>query len=271
MTITSLRIGTWNILGRRDHRANRTAEPGSVRTTLAGRPIDVLSLQEIHFYDGRPDEQLIQELREVGLGHFVGQPLSESHLDRDARLGVGVASRHPLSGSDLIQLTRPELRARVRGEAWVLHDKGMVGSALDLGGGRQLWIYSLHLFPFFEFGVGEDDRLVKQMWQEFWGHADELARPGDLVLAGDFNHQRREQAAQRFSSRPWRFCLGGRPTTSNGHSVDEIALSWWPPEPQTVLIPTFSDHYLAIADVQLRPRAGPDRTGRSELRGVRAR
>jgi endonuclease/exonuclease/phosphatase family metal-dependent hydrolase len=268
----SLTVGTWNVLGRRVYPTGRTAEPGTVRTILRDHPMDVLSLQEIHFYDGQPDHQLIGELRDAGFEHFVGQPLSASHLDRAAQLGVGVASRYPLIGRKPIRLNRPELRARVRGEQWVLHDKGMVGCALALGGDQALWVYSLHLFPFFEFGVGESDDRVNRMWEEFWQQADQLAAQADLVLAGDFNHQRREPAAERFSGRRWRFCLGSAETTMNGLSLDDIALSWSPPAaPRTELIQTFSDHRLAIAHVQLRDRASSEPAGRGLLRGARSR
>jgi endonuclease/exonuclease/phosphatase family metal-dependent hydrolase len=271
VTSESLRIGTWNIFGRRDYRADRTAERGAVHATLQRHPLNVLSLQEVHFYDGEPDQQLVRELRDAGLPHFAGLAFSESHLDRAAELGVGVASRIPLASQESIQLTRPDLRASVRGELWVLHDKGMVGSVLDVDRDHPLWVCSLHLFPFFEFGVGEGDTRVNRMWEEFWGHADVLAGRGDVVLAGDFNQQGREPAAQQFSSRPWRFCLGaGTETTLNGHSLDEIALSWSPPEPRTELVPTFSDHHLAIAHVQLRPQRGPVQAGHRTLRGVSA-
>jgi hypothetical protein len=57
-------------------------------------------LQEVHLYRDEPDEQLVEEFREVGFTHFVSLPLSESHLDPSARLGVGVASRYPVSQRD---------------------------------------------------------------------------------------------------------------------------------------------------------------------------
>jgi hypothetical protein len=60
-------------------------------------------------------------------------------------------------------------------------------------------------------------------------YADRLADHGDLVLAGDFNHQDREQAARKWSGRQWRFCIGPAQTTYHGHALDEIALSWSPP------------------------------------------
>jgi endonuclease/exonuclease/phosphatase family metal-dependent hydrolase len=264
VTITSLRIGTWNILCRRNHWTNRTADAGAVQAILVRHQVDVLSLQEIHYYDGEPDPVLINELRDAGLEHFVGEALSESHLDKSAQLGVGVASRHPLSDQDSVRLTRPNLQASVRGQLWVLHNKGMVGCAVDVGGRDPLRVYSLHLFPFFEFGVGDDHPLVERMWREFWGHADRLAE-GDLVLAGDFNQQQREPAAVRWSSRQWSFCFGSKRTTSNGHSLDEIALSWLPTGTKTELVPTFSDHCLAVADVQLsRGNAGSAPAGRSK-------
>jgi endonuclease/exonuclease/phosphatase family metal-dependent hydrolase len=252
MTAASLKIGSWNILGRRVHPTGKAAEPGAVRSILMAHPVDVLCLQEVHFYREEPDEQLVAELGEVGLTHFVGLPLSESHLDPSARLGVGLASRHPISQRDRFVLDRPHLTASVRGERWVLHDKGMVGCALETFSAQPLWVYSLHLFPFFEFGVGEADSHVDRMWHEFWDYADGLVGRGQLVLAGDFNQQSRRHAARRWSKQNWHFCFERVGTTANGLALDEIVLNWPAAEPKTALVPTFSDHYLVTADVQLQ-------------------
>jgi hypothetical protein len=61
-----------------------------------------------------------------------------------------VASREPLKRVGKFMLTNPGVRASVRGEDWMLHDKGMVGCTLEATAGRTLCVYSLHLFPFFE-------------------------------------------------------------------------------------------------------------------------
>ncbi|WP_352231264.1 hypothetical protein [Actinomadura sp. NBRC 104412] len=98
---------------------------------LVNQNIDVLCLQEVHFYDGVPDEQLLKELRKAGLSQFIGLPLSRSHLDDAAELGIAIASRLPIDGRDEIRLTNPGVRAVVRGQNWVLHDKGMIGFAIS--------------------------------------------------------------------------------------------------------------------------------------------
>lgn len=252
MIYESLKIGSWNILGRQVHLTGKAAEPGAVRSVLMAHTVDVLCLQEVHFYDNEPDEQLVRELQTVGLTHFVGLPLSASHLDRSARLGVAVASRYPIFEQDRFVLERPNLTASVRGELWVLHDKGMVGCKLKTYTGRSVWVYSIHLFPFFEFGVDESDYYVDRMWQEFWDYADGLVGRGRLVLAGDFNQQNRRHAASRWSRQNWQFCFDEVQTTSNGLALDEIVLGWPAGETRTALVPTFSDHYLVMADVQVQ-------------------
>nr|MDT0662265.1 endonuclease/exonuclease/phosphatase family protein [Micromonospora sp. DSM 115978] len=251
MTSNSLRIATWNILGRRNYATNETAQVGAVEEVLREHPVDVLCLQEIHFYGEGVDAQLLHELRAAGLGHFVGLPLSESHLDTSARLGVGVASRDPIRERDVFMLTNPGVRALVRGEEWILHNKGMLGCTLNAADGREIQIYSLHLFPFFEFGVKEDDDRVDRMWSEFWAYADHRGEDSTLVLAGDFNHQQRESAAGRWSRRKWEFCLNEVGTTEKGLALDEVALSWSPSYQEHYLVPTFSDHHLVVVHVEL--------------------
>jgi exonuclease III len=44
MTATSLKIATWNILGRRVHSTNKVADDGAVERILRQHPVDVLCL-----------------------------------------------------------------------------------------------------------------------------------------------------------------------------------------------------------------------------------
>lgn len=251
MTGMPFRVATWNILGRRVAGTHEVARAGAVRSIIDRHPVDVLCLQEVHFYGDEPDGQLVEELSRAGLGHFVGSPLSKSHLDSSAGLGIGIASATPLSQPVTFQLSNPGLRASVRGEQWVLHDKGLLGCAVQTPDGREIQVYSLHLFPFHEFGVADNDHMVEAMWSEFWNYADKLVDSGELILAGDFNQVSRESAARRWSRNKWQFLLNDLVTTSFGLPLDEIALSWSPVCSGARSVPTFSDHHLAIADVRL--------------------
>ena len=182
-----IRVGSWNILGRRNYRLGRAAEPGAIIAALAAQAVDVLCLQEVHFFDGAPERQVVDELQAAGLVHLIGAPLSPSHLDGNARLGLAIASRFPLTGKRLHQLHNPQISAQVRGKEWVLHDKGLLGATVCLGDQKSLRIYSLHLFPFFEFGVDEEHHYVGTMWREFWRYVDRVAREqcqGDEVVRG---------------------------------------------------------------------------------------
>lgn len=253
MTRPTFRIGTWNILGRREYDTNRIARAGAVGSVVTQHRLDVLCLQEVHFYDGEPDPQLVRELRRAGLDYFVGKPLSESHLDDSAHLGVAIASRWPpVADSYNFVLRNPGLRAFVRGAEWVMHDKGALGCDFKSAEGRTVRVLSVHLFPFHEFRAVTDKRHVDDMWREFWRHADELRDSGDIIIAGDFNQVERAAAAQRWSKNKWYFCIDGKPTTSMGKSLDDIVLS---SEPETLsldLDPTFSDHHLASVTARLR-------------------
>jgi exonuclease III len=171
VTRKPFRIATWNILGRLMAGTKEPAEEGAVKRLLAEHRIDVLCLQEVHFYDRAADGQLVDELGDVGLEHSVWLPLSKSHLDTSAQLGVGIAAKEPLARRKEFFLSNPGLRASVRGQEWVLHDKGMVGCTVEMPI-LPIRVYSLHLFPFHEFGVAEDDDQVHRMWEEFWQYAD---------------------------------------------------------------------------------------------------
>jgi endonuclease/exonuclease/phosphatase family metal-dependent hydrolase len=249
----TLRVGTWNILGRRRNEVLELADDGAVSATLAEDPVDVLCLQEVHFYGGSADEQLRAELRTAGLNHFVGKALSPSHLDARAELGICIAARFPLRNPYAHRLNNPGLRRKVRGADWVLHDKGLVGAELKLGDGCILKIYSLHLFPFFEFGVDDDDAYVDHMWSELWKFVDKKSNGTRTILAGDYNQAGRVDAAKAKSHRSWNFCASEEVTTRFGLSLDDIAIDWSAPPVDPKVVKTFSDHHLVIADLVLSP------------------
>ena len=136
------------------------ARAGAVCSVLDRHPVDIPCLQEVHFYDDEPDGQLLEELSGAGLGHFVGSPLSKSHLDRSAGLGIGIASATPLSPPVMFQLSNPGLRASVRGEQWVLHDKGLLGCAVQTPDGRwsrNKWQFLLDDLVTTSFGLPLDE------------------------------------------------------------------------------------------------------------------
>jgi endonuclease/exonuclease/phosphatase family metal-dependent hydrolase len=246
----TIRIGTWNILGRKNYHQGGSAGVGAIASVLADHTVDVLCLQEVHFFGGRPEPQVTEELHEAGLTELVTEPLSPSHLDPQAQLGILIASRHPITGKRTFRLPNPGISAQVRGATWTMHDKGLLGATVLPEGNEPVEVYTLHLFPFFEFGIAEAHQHVREMWQEFWRYVDGEVGHGPMVLAGDFNHQNRSSAARRWSGQPWRFCFDRRPTTENGLSLDDIAVNR-PVGVRTQVTPTFSDHRLAVAELTL--------------------
>jgi endonuclease/exonuclease/phosphatase family metal-dependent hydrolase len=251
VTTTPLRVASWNILGRRVAETHQPADEGSVRSVIQDLNIHILCLQEVHFYGGEPDRQLLDELHAAGLRHFVGLPLSASHLDSSAQLGVGVASVWPLVRRDALVFSAPDVKARVRGEDWVLHDKGMVGCDIEIPGRPPVRIYSLHLFPFHEFGIKDGDARIAEMWNEFWQHADERADGRRTILAGDFNQQDTKDAATKWSKADWSFCFTNVRTTSTGLALDEIALTQPGAAVSRKVISNFSDHHIVVAELDV--------------------
>jgi endonuclease/exonuclease/phosphatase family metal-dependent hydrolase len=249
--MTRLRIATWNICGRHLANSPEVAPAGAVRTTVSRCYPDVVCLQEVHFYDGKPEAALLEELQSAGLEYFIGLPLSESHLDASASLGVGIASAWPLEQTSAFQLTNPGLRKWVRGEEWNLHDKGLIGCRMRTPDGEFLQISSLHLFPFHEFGIASDEDCVNKMWSEFWDYADRLVKDDPVVFAGDYNQPSRASAAKQWSSKTWFSCLDQRATMTTGFAADDVVVSSKPRDVMIRLVLTFSDHKLVLADIQL--------------------
>ena len=129
----TIRVGSWNILGRRNYRQERSADSGAIAAALLPYQLDVLCLQEVHFFGDSPEQQVVDEVKAAGLVHLVGEPLSPSHLDGKASLGLVIASRFPLTGKRTHRLHNPHVSALVRGKRWLLHDKGLIGVTLELG------------------------------------------------------------------------------------------------------------------------------------------
>jgi endonuclease/exonuclease/phosphatase family metal-dependent hydrolase len=245
---STLRVGTWNILGRQRYEGSDTAD-GAVRGTLTEVPVDVLCLQEVHFYDGLPDAQLRKELHGAGLTYFAGEPLSPSHLDENAQLGVGIAARVPLDEVQVRTLSNPGLRANVRGQEWELHDKGLVGARVRLDEDTFVNVYSLHLFPFFEFGVNDRNGHVDKMWRELWDYVDGNTGSTRVILAGDYNQAKRVEAAKEWSQSNWNFCATDTITTTVGLPLDDVALNWSTSHCRPEVFPTFSDHHLVVVEL----------------------
>lgn len=126
----------------------------------------------------------------------------------------------------------------------------MPGTRVHLDGDRSIVVLALHLFPFFEFGVPDDDERVDHMWDEFWRYANKIGAEGKTVLAGDYNQADRVNAAKEREA-PWNFCAADRTTTVTGMSIDDIALNWCGGNPSVKIVPTFSDHHLVMATVRV--------------------
>jgi exonuclease III len=243
MTASPLRIATWNICGRRVNNSPEVAPAGAVEEVIHRERPDILCLQEVHFYEGEPEVQLLKELSSAGLDNFIGLPLSRSHLDESARLGVGIASAWPLSGKYAFWLSNPGLQASVDGEWWDMHDKGMIGCRVKTSQIPSIQVFSLHLFPFHAFRIEGEEEYVAEMWSEFWKYADSLIGEDPVILAGDFNQEKRELSAERWSMKKWYFSAEGCVTTTWGLPADDVVVSFQPRQVAVRLVPTFSDHY----------------------------
>jgi endonuclease/exonuclease/phosphatase family metal-dependent hydrolase len=244
-----IRVGTWNIAGGRSGETSEVVNSAVIADVVASAKVQILCLQEAHYYRGGLDSQLQRALKDAGLTHLAGAPVSESHIDPDAELGLVVAASYPVHFVDAYTLRNPGLQAVVRGQEWVMHDKGWIECEVVGPSGVPVRVSSVHLFPFHEFDVPDDDPMVRDMWREFWRGIDNL--DGDMcIVAGDFNQCKRSAPAREYSRRGWTFCLGDdTATTPSGLALDDIAVSGPIAVNGHQLHPTFADHHLISADL----------------------
>ena len=187
------RVLSWNVAG-------RVRTVGAQAAALAGRPVDVVALQEVR---ASALGAWASELRALAYEH-VAASLTPGHVPAgpERRLGVLVAARGPLEPLAPLELPWPERHLAVRTE--------LDGVAVEL--------HDLHV-PL----SAKADRVKVRTLEAVFAH---LAAPSDVprILAGDLNtpqYESREGEVQTFArTRSGRI----RPDYGERHDAAELAL-----------------------------------------------
>ncbi|MBN6050707.1 endonuclease/exonuclease/phosphatase family protein, partial [Nonomuraea sp. RK-328] len=188
----AVKLATWNIGGGilgESHQKGGVPSLDYHASLLEEHAPDVVCLQEAHDYQSRRESQSEYLAHRAGYRHVASFPISESHLEEDAHLALGILSRFPMRNMVCKKFPNPALEViGPDGDRWRLHDKGYVAVTLDLGD-RELALVNAHCFPLRRFGARPDEA-----WSAHVGDmlADDLiairaARPA--LAAMDLNHE----------------------------------------------------------------------------------
>src|SRR5882724_11611618 len=125
----TISVATWNIGGAilgPSHQTGGKPQLDYYADILRTHQPDIVCLQEAHhYYDEHQPNQTQQLAKLTDYPHTVSVPISPSHLDPNAQLGLGVISRFPIQTHRYVQLPNPGLYATgPNGEQWVPFDKG---------------------------------------------------------------------------------------------------------------------------------------------------
>jgi endonuclease/exonuclease/phosphatase family metal-dependent hydrolase len=170
-----LRIATYNI--HRCRGMDRRTVPARIAEVIRGLQADVIALQEVIGAGPAGAGQAEEIGAAVGMGWVMA---SVRHL-RNHLFGNVVLSRHPI-----VHHSQYDLSWRT------CEPRGCQRADLDLGGGRLLHIYNVHL------GTAVLERRYQAPRLAAWVHDRRIAGP--KVILGDFNEWMRGLATNTLSS-----------------------------------------------------------------------
>jgi endonuclease/exonuclease/phosphatase family metal-dependent hydrolase len=170
-----LRIATYNI--HRCRGMDRRTVPARIAEVIRGLQADVIALQEVIGTGPAGAGQAEEIGAAVGMGWVMA---SVRHL-RNHLFGNVVLSRHPI-----VHHSQYDLSWRT------CEPRGCQRADLDLGGGRLLHIYNVHL------GTAVLERRYQAPRLAAWVHDRRIAGP--KVILGDFNEWMRGLATNTLSS-----------------------------------------------------------------------
>lgn len=245
-----MRIVTWNVAGCRTIRSAKQFDyyEGENRQYFAERisalKPDVVCLQETH---GSRSYSLATELaKEIGLPHVFEKRCCPSHIDRRYKLCNAILSREPFTDPQAKLLPRPPFQLYLHGKPVPPFDRYLI--SVQFPGFR---VATLHVEPLdilgydyseglgLKFGHMIDKVLVEQLKPPFVFTADLYAAHPTIPFP-KFMSQRSIQDVLPAQV----------PTDPKGLRPDHIMCTpeWLPIHAR--VIPTQTDHFLCVADLQ---------------------
>lgn len=239
-----IRVGTWNIHEGIPATDSDREAGDELIAQLSESALDILALQEVPF-DRAGNSPFLQRIAARSeLRHVSGFPLSQASHHPGFRSGVAIASRLPHTVENRLLLPNPRLRSVRGGEIWRSWDKGLIIAKIDFPE-APIRLASIHCYPFHDFGRRASDRKFERIWHEL---ADAVSRiPGPVILAGDFNTERRELITRNLNQIDLIPVFSGV-DTHDGRSVDDILHDATMTHQSSKAIQNFSDHALCQAE-----------------------
>lgn len=255
MKITSL---TWNIGGGKLLRDG--ADPSlmasytidgldEIITTIRNEKADIVTLQETEKGIGYDQVEYIANA--LGFSNFVHDITSESHIDREHKLGHGIISRFPIVQHETSFFNNPHVKVVWEdGRTVSTFDKGYTNCVVDVNG-IKLQISTLHLTPFKRFNIDLDSKIGKAMLLDV---SNRIGMDEEhCILSGDFNVDSKSLK----NILPELFEKGGDEvttqdfTTPNGRTYDHILYKGLTNTDGYVNTAVLTDHYPVVADFEI--------------------
>ncbi|WP_394617090.1 endonuclease/exonuclease/phosphatase family protein [Lentzea sp. JNUCC 0626] len=256
----TLKIATWNIGGGilgESHQRDGTPMLDHHVSVLEEHGPDVVFLQEAHERPAPREGQVEHLARNAGYPHFASFPVSESHLEKNSSLALGVLSRFPISTAAYRRFPSFRLEAAgPHGTPWKLHDKGYVAGTIDLGS-HPLGFLNAHCFPLHRFGHSPTEPRFAAMWEMLSAELLALCDAGPAVAAFDLNHEPVEEVLGEVLG-PGRYTNSFTGTTTPGGAQrDYILHSPGVTTRAATVLDTGSDHSYChvLADIRTATRA----------------
>lgn len=248
-----VKLATWNIGGGvlgESHQRDRPPSLDYYVSVLEAHTPDVVCLQEAHDYHGSRESQAEYLARCAGYPYHASFPVSESHLDADASLALGILSRFPLKDFRYKPFPNPGIEAvGPNGEAWRLHDKGYAVGSVDVAG-RSFGLINGHCFPLHRFDASPAEPRFAPMWKMLARDMLAIGDGGHAWAAMDLNYGRvADLLGEVLCSGSYFSAFDRTPTTPEGAQRDHILYGHAMRLLTTVVESTESDHSYCQVDV----------------------
>lgn len=261
MAASRVRCLTWNISGAvldggTGPAADMAGAADYVVRCVAGLHPEIVALQEVPFLE--PENEFIDGIaQKAGFPYTHYFAVSPSHLHENARLGIAVLSRFPLSDARRVDLPNPNLIIHLPdGRRQKTHDKAMLIAKVAHPEGEFHFICA-HLPPFAEFNRRPGEPMFREL-RAVMRDAIRPLGPEPVLFAGDINSESLKQLVPELLEQDGFFELIYRVTKCDREICDQIACSPHWTNASALVVPSKSDHAICVADLSLgKPAEAP--------------
>jgi endonuclease/exonuclease/phosphatase family metal-dependent hydrolase len=249
------KFATWNIGGgilEESHQRGTHPSLDYHLSVLKEHNPDVICLQEAHSYRDGKEDQLEYLARLSGYPYVASFPISESHLEEDAYLTLGILSRFPVAEAKYKQFPNPGLsKIQPDNTRWRIYDKGYVQAIVTMGG-RALGLVNAHCFPLHYFDASPTEPRFAGMWEMLTADLTTMRQKTPTLVGIDLNYEPIQDLLIRLLL-PGLFinAIESTPTIPRGIQQDYILYDHAMQLCATTVMPTRSDHSYCQATMRI--------------------